>query len=142
MSDVEHVRGEMFQFTPVVRRATRGAGNGSAKSAFQFTPVVRRATSKYCASVQPNCFNSRPSCDGRHGGNVMMGLQEMFQFTPVVRRATVGNEAAMREALVSIHARRATGDSIILSPLRLHVFQFTPVVRRATGDTTCQGGIC
>ena len=35
---------EMFQFTPVVRRATLLGTDADGNLKFQFTPVVRRAT--------------------------------------------------------------------------------------------------
>ena len=99
---------------------------------FQFTPVVRRATRsglRLCSRFSG--FNSRPSCDGRHVASAYKAVSAMFQFTPVVRRAT--NRSAGRSttsrfnsrpscdgrlnraferilAAVSIHARRATGD--------------------------------
>ena len=77
---------------------------------FQFTPVVRRATFPQVLIMSMSCFNSRPSCDGRP-----FGLSNLL------------------DALVSIHARRATGD------LPLCFFGSAPVsvsihARRATGD--------
>ena len=101
----------MFQFTPVLRRATdfrqrlfvpayvsihaRLATGDAQRDAvtrrywFQFTPVLRRAT-----SITISCNGVR-----------------LFQFTPVLRRATQHQCAEV------------TGCE----------FQFTPVLRRATG---------
>ena len=98
-------------------------------------------------------FNSRPSCDGRQERNAIGEFSE-FQFTPVVRRATFCNvcncvvdlvsiharratgdtarPAARRASKVSIHARRATGDFNLPTAPCACLFQFTPVVRRAT----------
>ena len=59
------------------------------KREFQFTPVVRRATSPLPCRARLPCFNSRPSCDGR------------------LRPAD-----EVERMMVSIHARRATGDWI------------------------------
>ena len=56
----------LFQFTPVVRRATVGDSLGSRATRFQFTPVVRRATEIARSNIiTQEGFNSRPSCDGR-----------------------------------------------------------------------------
>ena len=100
-----------FQFTPVVRRATEMSLNLAEEGVvFQFTPVVRRATVRKNLKQKRDCFNSRPSCDGR-------------------LRAAVARSFAS----VSIHARRATGDKTSDLAAALDVaFQFTPVVRRAT----------
>ena len=57
---------------------------------FQFTPVMRRATKQSFATIFASSFNSRPSCDGR----------------PDVPGVPGGRRR------VSIHARRATGDSL------------------------------
>ena len=79
----------------------------------------------------------------------------MFQFTPVSRRATFASRRYLAAAMVSIHARLATGDerveaALLLSGVSIHArlatgdrrprpvscrrsgFQFTPVSRRAT----------
>ena len=104
------MRPVLFQFTPVVRRATDLTGGIIYNGVFQFTPVVRRATTgASCAAVAIG-FNSRPSCDGRPSINIVFSWCWMFQFTPVVRRATLRHRRARRIKLVSIHARRATGD--------------------------------
>ena len=88
-----------------------------------------------CAAVV--CFNSRPSCDGRHdpsGYNSMKPVsiharlatgdgqrerwaeRQRFQFTPVLRRATHHPGRLQGERRVSIHARLATGDPPPLRP--------------------------
>ncbi len=102
----------MFQFTPVLRRATTCTSCGArlrgvsihARLAtgdsslhylplgdvmFQFTPVLRRATLPPVVSGL---------CYGR------------FQFTPVLRRATERLQHGPLDKKVSIHARLATGD--------------------------------
>ena len=101
---------QKFQFTPVMRRATCLAQQSLRCLVFQFTPVMRRATRGTRPSPRGTPrFNSRPSCDGR---------QE-------VRKKP-------REGLVSIHARHATGDVSSRRARRCSSFQFTPVMRRAT----------
>ena len=59
---------------------------------FQFTPVMRRAT---------------PKIHHRNKTN-------LFQFTPVMRRATGNLMRLLRIVFVSIHARHATGDSVVI----------------------------
>ena len=101
----------LFQFTPVMRRATRLDGLQLTKSAvsilarhatgdsskitvlttskmFQFTPVMRRATNTNRISAPWKGFNSRPSCDGRPSRRTRASRPRLFQFTPVMRRAT------------------------------------------------------
>ena len=101
---------KVFQFTPVMRRAT-GVKEYSAGAAwFQFTPVMRRATYHVChwamsyvsiharhatgdmtnivAELVEAGFNSRPSCDGRRYWSSFYSWA----------------------CNVSIHARHATGD--------------------------------
>ena len=101
---------------------------------FQFTPVLRRATGlrRLWAYVVVR-FNSRPSCDGRHAPTRSAVSGTRFQFTPVLRRATIDiNRLAISK--VSIHARLATGDSPAALEAAPSKFQFTPVLRRATSD--------
>ena len=99
----------VFQFTPVLRRATSLFTTLPSPMRFQFTPVLRRATRRVpstrdfdvsiharlatgdSCSIRPRarrCFNSRPSCDGRH---IVVDpyANDTFQFTPVLRRATL-----------------------------------------------------
>ncbi len=78
---------------------------------FQFTPVMRRATAT----------------------SALLDAAQLFQFTPVMRRATQRGAERVPPAVVSIHARHATGDTppIERSKARRR-FQFTPVMRRAT----------
>ena len=100
----------VFQFTPVMRRATECADAEVVEVAFQFTPVMRRATCEQPRGcLERGGFNSRPSCDGR----------------PQRR----GCEAV---SVVSIHARHATGDSGGTHAFLAGSFQFTPFMRRAT----------
>ncbi len=56
---------------------------------FQFTPVLRRATSRAATAL----------------------ANQPFQFTPVLRRATGVGRLCNLAAIVSIHARLATGDT-------------------------------
>ena len=123
---------------------------------FQFTPVLRRATCvRPCRAATASCFNSRPSCDGRPQIVWLPWPSVWFQFTPVLRRATVRDDRADGDADVSIHARLATGDQTRKRRRRPGTcfnsrpscdgrplcaafssadipFQFTPVLRRAT----------
>ena len=99
----------LFQFTPVVRRATECEALRAEMEAFQFTPVVRRATGDLrqsgCGCVfqfTPVVRRATPSFSPLKGFMV-------FQFTPVVRRATTPG-IKLLGGKVSIHARRATGD--------------------------------
>ena len=73
------------------RHATgdRRRGSPESLSAFQFTPVMRRATTSAASGVKFECFNSRPSCDGRRERGILT-----------------------RGISVSIHARHATGDTM------------------------------
>ena len=144
----------VFQFTPVVRRATIWLSFPPSFRVFQFTPVVRRATPTAAEKRETARFNSRPSCDGRLEQMVKAAAAEQFQFTPVVRRATTNGEAwvywqtfqftpvvrratgsassSPRRSTVSIHARRATGDLFADRagrPLLVSIH-----ARRATGD--------
>ena len=102
----------VFQFTPVVRRATGQIGQNTSKGAFQFTPVVRRATRWRKL---------------RH---------YLIQVSIHARRETgdAGDVALVLRPSVSIHARRETGDLHACVVLPSCLFQFTPVVRRATLD--------
>ena len=78
---------------------------------FQFTPVLRRATTRATTAQPTTSFNSRPSCDGRQLRKNRRSFHQ-FQFTPVLRRATLGG-ALQGSLAVSIHARLATGDSLV-----------------------------
>ena len=142
---------------------------------FQFTPVMRRATACRHARRRSCSFNSRPSCDGRRDKNVITASVRVsiharhatgdpkvsakitkqavsiharhatgdgqrnrrkrggvFQFTPVMRRATAAGQGGRPRRAVSIHARHATGDGPLGSSAACWAFQFTPVMRRAT----------
>ena len=80
----------MFQFTPVLRRATR---RRSPLCRQGFVSIHARLatgdTSRSISAPRPTRFNSRPSCDGR----------------------PVALDVVVDALLVSIHARLATGDS-------------------------------
>ena len=77
-------------------------------------------------------FNSRPSCDGRRLRFCNPFAIRRFNLRPSCDGRPEGGGVFGRE-LVSIHARRATGDKIQgAQALKVFTFQFTPVVRRAT----------
>ncbi len=121
-----------FQFTPVLRRATRLRATASMRfivsiharlatgdtarrvnptvhSTFQFTPVLRRATQEEALRKAILCFNSRPSCDGRLSPGPSNAVPGSFNSRPYCDgRHTLQDGAAQ------------VG------------FQFTPVLRRAT----------
>ena len=100
---------------------------------FQFTPVVRRATLHRLHRLRPaRGFNSRPSCDGRPICGEDGARAPEFQFTPVVRRATRGTRMEAPGRHVSIHARRATGDILTFFSYRVNTVSIH--ARRATGD--------
>ena len=147
----------MFQFTPVMRRAT--LRHLRRPRVFPVSIHARHVTGDQnqpkgkektrCFNSRPSCdgrpsssrrcscrrgFNSRPSCDGRPAHLASSPLDGVFQFTPVVRRATLHGVRRVAGLYVSIHARRATGDGKrILYQKTVTAFQFTPVMRRATG---------
>ena len=144
-----------FQFTPVVRRATKSQNSPSSPRSFNSRPScdgrrarggcspslavsihARRATGD--ASVpaplrRARRFNSRPSCDGRPKLHQEHLTRFWFQFTPVVRRATRRGAWRPRFAAVSIHARRATGD-LLPTDLGSAEIRVSIHARRATGD--------
>ena len=120
---------------------------------FQFTPVLRRATHDNALPCATCCFNSRPSCDGRLG--VLVSRYRIA--VSIHARLATGDHAKNqkpnppqvsiharlatgdlflplmeRQINVSIHARLATGDVPKPSTSPSGVFQFTPVLRRAT----------
>ena len=98
---------------------------------FQFTPLMRGATGSEASSIRRTCFNSRPSCEGRHAvaGVLLLAhvsihaphargdqeqqeqfLEHMFQFTPLMRGATSYAFYEIIRKVVSIHAPHARGD--------------------------------
>ena len=81
---------------------------------FQFTPVLRRATARGNRHRYLCGFNSRPSCDGRQKRLSVDVRVFVFQFTPVLRRATAAESTQTTPPEVSIHARLATGDDIVV----------------------------
>ena len=99
----------LFQFTPLVRGATDLIMIGLNFMLFQFTPLVRGATRDPGAARRRYCFNSRPSCEGRHS-----------------------HDADIIANVVSIHAPRARGDDERHAMSCACMFQFTPLVRGAT----------
>ena len=83
-------------------------------------------------------FNSRPSCDGRQR-RLVGRCPVRFQFTPVVRRATDERRGARARRDVSIHARRATGDT---DNCECALCRYVSIhARRATGDR-CRAALC
>ena len=120
-----------FQFTPLVRGATRkGAFNVSAL-VFQFTPLVRGATRCPWSSRRRPCFNSRPSCEGRPIRAVPLRRVLRFNSRPSCEGRL--DHGYITAALpVSIHAPRARGDTPRACGISCRKFQFTPLVRGAT----------
>ena len=82
---------------------------------------------------QIRCFNSRPSCEGRHSLDV---LQHLFIVSIHAPRARGDDRAIPLGSLipVSIHAPRARGDERNTKTLEVQMFQFTPLVRGATAS--------
>ena len=122
-----------FQFTPVLRRATRAAPEGQHQLRVSIHARLATGDSRPLPpSPELRGFNSRPSCDGRRAltitgdgesrfnsrpscdGRLRRGRGRMrrpaFQFTPVLRRATEARTGRRPGNAVSIHARLATGD--------------------------------
>ncbi len=126
-----------FQFTPLVRGATRSAFHRIGSCAFQFTPLVRGATALPGTFSALLRFNSRPSCEGRPSGAPSFRRLHVSIHAP---RARGDHErAANRQTTgVSIHAPRARGDHPFLRASGHCVFQFTPLVRGAT-SRSCRG---
>ena len=145
----------MFQFTPVLRRATSVVSFTFFLLMFQFTPVLRRATRTRVdlaqviavsiharlATGDPQArrggqrsrrFNSRPSCDGRLYG-VIPEAGCRFNSRPSCDGRLLDVLTRLR-FWVSIHARLATGDATVRASFDNARFQFTPVLRRATQE--------
>ena len=146
----------MFQFTPVLRRATSATTSRSGASSVSIH--ARLATGddeREQANLSARRFNSRPSCDGRHFGLDVINAYEVSIHArlatgdlvlPVRRKRRIrfnsrpscdGRQRLQQEGeggvRVSIHARLATGDKSSSSAHRImRLFQFTPVLRRAT----------
>ena len=103
---------------------------------FQFTPVMRRATrTRPCRSGRRTGFNSRPSCDGRLRGGVFLSL---FVFVSIHARHATGDLAHIGYSfayIVSIHARHATGD--LPTGKAQRVVHVSIHARHATGDQVC-----
>ena len=59
------------------------------------------------------CFNPRPPCGGRLQAEGFYYVIPKFQSTPPVRRATPTGGVRVIAGVVSIHAPRAEGDSIL-----------------------------
>ena len=99
-----------FQFTPVLRRATKQGCFFVLPRVFQFTPVLRRATIiRYRIDDLDVSIHARLATGD--DGLIKGGEIVVFQFTPVLRRATCFVILRIVLILVSIHARLATGDS-------------------------------
>jgi len=79
----------MFQFTPVLRRATKLAVElGDISSVSIHARLATGDKADYAGMIADQGFNSRPSCDGRLRCLYAMPRCQEFQFTPVLRRAT------------------------------------------------------
>ena len=99
---------------------------------FQFTPVMRRATRKIYFLYKFACFNSRPSCDGRHQRIAKnMTSAGGFNSRPSCdgRPRRAGRDP---DPSVSIHARHATGDLYAATAERIASVSIH--ARHATGD--------
>ena len=145
----------VFQFTPVVRRATDLASRASGEKKFQFTPVVRRATDVRAdgaegAGVSIHArratgdsaqgesssglrrFNSRPSCDGRPRSVMLKSSRSSFNSRPSCDGRHVADALSNYRSQFQFTpvVRRAT--KVLKNTLIASMFQFTPVVRRAT----------
>ena len=128
---------DWFQFTPVVRRATGVKDNIARARGFNSRPSCDgRRISRSLTPFQRS-FNSRPSCDGRLVSTLNDGDAKCFNSRPSCD-GRPGKPARANHEKVSIHARRATGDSKSASSPSSHKFQFTPVVRRATSRANVQ----
>ena len=98
---------------------------------FQFTPLVRGATRFATRHVDWLCFNSRPSCEGRLMDTSTICEHGGFNSRPSCE-GRPGADRDRRPAEVSIHAPRARGDELRLRADAQALFQFTPLVRGAT----------
>ena len=104
-----------FQFTPVLRRATRPLRHVRPTRCFNSRPSCDGRPAVPFPRRQNARFNSRPSCDGRPYQRTTTTVNVKFQFTPVLRRATGhGWQLRRGHGWVSIHARLATGDKFCM----------------------------
>ena len=118
-----------------LRRSCGGRQTPESQQIFQFTPVLRRATcGATVLSRTQSGFNSRPSCDGRR---IVRGSRDLRELVSIHARLATGDDTDITAtknpksfnsrpscdgrhvaavtvtfAGVSIHARLATGDSL------------------------------
>ena len=80
-----------FQFTRLLRGATAKRAASRANGAFQFTRLLRGATSTptRCAAV-PAGFNSRASCEARRGSRGTLSTGRVSIHAPLARRDAQG----------------------------------------------------
>ena len=102
----------MFQSAPLLRGATLIKNTVFPSiPTFQSAPLLRGATQVGKLSNHTiQCFNPRPSCEGRPICKILNPRDRVFQSAPLLRGATAAaGEAAQREG-VSIRAPLARGD--------------------------------
>ena len=125
--------GVLFQFTPVLRRATCARRSRQRSRAFQFTPVLRRATGlgEVLDELRRVSIHARLAT----GDKKRCAVEIAARLVSIHARLATGDGDARRAAHasdVSIHARLATGDDDFEDLRAQGLFQFTPVLRRAT----------
>ena len=113
------------------RRVTGDAKDMELQSQIDIVSIhARRVTGDTCRMRRcrrRRCFNSRPSCDGRLTPKVIRLFGLCFNSRPSCDGRLINNE--VRSLLVvSIHARRVTGDFSAARRYCSMWFQFTPVV--------------
>jgi len=146
----------MFQFTPVLRRATgifasgflwRGGSiharlaTGDIFPSNQFASVqvsihARLATGDFVPIIRRfrEQFQFTPVLRRATGGKRCLQSRLKFQFTPVLRRATATRYISFIRELVSIHARLATGD--VAEDCKPSAHRVSIHARLATGDAS------
>ena len=141
-----------FQFTPLVRGATRDCVSNPRQLGFnsrpscEGRPVVTTRFSWVAVSIHAprargdrvrrvtyanESFNSRPSCEGRPHSTPRSPTYSCFNSRPSCEGRLQSSLGAWT-AQVSIHAPRARGDPFFSSKSCFGMFQFTPLVRGAT----------
>ena len=138
-----------------MRRATQVSAGRVLAPLFQFTPVMRRATFLFLSRAEAQGFNSRPSCDGRHVLALDVARPEQVSIharhaTGDIRRHSNGTHYNSFNSRPSCDGRRSARHCMSARscfnsrpscdgrlshpPLRRcgALFQFTPVMRRAT----------
>ena len=144
----------MFQFTPLMRGATRLYDHYGSNGVSIHAPHARGDILD-SGSTRRWSFNSRPSCEGRPTIADSLSLLA-FQFTPLMRGATKSRKVRCRDRSfnsrpscegrldtrswkarhdVSIHAPHARGDRAGTKNHCVSRFQFTPLMRGATDSS-------